>query len=162
MGQWTTPTGLVLVSLIRSSSIPLGCSGYIHVCGPTVYEVPSSPQTGGGLPISSNRTRWPVGGGAVAFQPGWYTGHEHALIYINIGFGDVPQNYSVPLARFELVGPSDNPYPGTVCIPSIEVPAGFSVSAGDRATIQVVEAAVHGAALYSVGPPACPDALKSY
>jgi hypothetical protein len=105
----------------------------------------------GGLPIASNRTSWPVSGSAVAFQPGWFAGHNEALVYINIGFGDVPYNYSVPLRpRLESFGPSSNPYPGTVCIPDLSVPAGFHVKPGDHATIQVVEAAVHGAAMYSV------------
>jgi hypothetical protein len=103
------------------------------------------------LPITSNRTQWPITGGAVAIQPGWFTGHQHALIYINMGFGDIPTNYSVPLLPpFEIIGPSHNPYPGTICQPQIPIPSGYNVKAGDQATIQVVEAAVHGAALYSV------------
>ncbi|KAI1875116.1 uncharacterized protein JN550_002545 [Neoarthrinium moseri] len=104
----------------------------------------------GGLPIASNRTNWPVNGGAVSLQPGWFTGHRNALIYINIGFGDVPSNYSSPLwPRFEIEGPSNNPYPGTICLPQVPVPSGYDIKPGDRATIQVVEAAVHGAAMYS-------------
>lgn len=51
---------------------------------------------------------------------------------------------------FMLNGPTNNPYPGTVCLPQVPLPAGANVSAGDRATIQVVELAQHGAALYSV------------
>ncbi|KAH8195850.1 hypothetical protein TruAng_009980 [Truncatella angustata] len=106
----------------------------------------------GGMPLTSNRTQWPVAGGAVAFQPGWFTGHQHARIYVNMGFGDVPENYSVPLLPpFDIVGPSNNPYPGTLCLPQVPVPAGHVINAGDRATIQVIEAAVHGAAMYSVG-----------
>ncbi|KAH8680517.1 hypothetical protein BX600DRAFT_444586 [Xylariales sp. PMI_506] len=104
----------------------------------------------GGMPISSNRTKWPVAGGAVALQPGWYTGHKTALIYINMGFGAVPLNYSVPLVPgFEIQGPTNNPYPGTLCLPRVPLPIGYSPQVGDLATIQVVEAAVHGAALYS-------------
>ncbi|KAK9784505.1 putative FCH domain-containing protein [Seiridium cardinale] len=104
----------------------------------------------GGMPITSNRTQWPVSGGAVAFQPGWFTGHEHALIYINVGFGAIPTNYSVPLLPpFEIIGPSNNPYPGTVCQPFIPIPSGYDVKPGDLATIQVIEAAVHGAGMYS-------------
>lgn len=54
----------------------------------------------------------------------------------------------VPL--FEVVGPTDNPYPGTFCLPQVPLPKGVNVKVGDKATIQVVEAANHGGALYNV------------
>ena len=41
----------------------------------------------GGMGISTNRTYWPIGGGAVAFQPGWFQGHKTALLYVNLGIG---------------------------------------------------------------------------
>lgn len=64
----------------------------------------------------------------------------------------MPQNYSVPLAAgFEIRGPTDGPYPGTVCLPQLPIPEGFEVEIGGHATIQVVEVAKHGAAMYSVG-----------
>ncbi|KAI0132983.1 hypothetical protein BJ170DRAFT_700647 [Xylariales sp. AK1849] len=86
----------------------------------------------------------------VSLQPSSFAGHEHALIYMNIGFGDIPANYSVPLwPRLEIVGPSNSPYPGTICLPEVPVPSSYDVKPGDNATIQVVEAAVHGAAMYS-------------
>ncbi|CAJ2506879.1 Uu.00g080650.m01.CDS01 [Anthostomella pinea] len=105
----------------------------------------------GGMPLTSNRTTWPVTGGAVAFQPGWFRGHSHAQLFVNMGFGAVPMNYSVPLvAGFAISGPQgDDPYPGTVCLPQVPVPAGYDVRVGDLATIQVVEIATHGAAMYS-------------
>ncbi|KAI1344141.1 hypothetical protein F5Y15DRAFT_410992 [Xylariaceae sp. FL0016] len=104
----------------------------------------------GGMPLTSNRTNWLVAGGAVSFQPGWFTGHRDALLYVNMGFGSVPQNYSVPLvAGFQIQGPSDSAYPGTVCLPQVPIPAGYDVRVGDEATIQVVEIAKHGAAMYS-------------
>jgi hypothetical protein len=105
---------------------------------------------------TTNRTYWPVSGGAFAFQPGWFQGHATALIYLNLGFGTDgpnggPPNMSNPMVSpFQIVGPSKNPYPGTVCLPQVPLPAGANVSVGDNATIQVVETAVHGAALYSV------------
>ncbi len=92
-----------------------------------------------------------TGDGAISFQPGWFEGHRSALLYVNIGLGTVPQNYSTPLvARFELRGPADHPYSGGVCLPQVPLPEGLEVKVGDHATIQVVEAAQHGAALYSV------------
>lgn len=55
------------------------------------------------------------------------------------------------IAPFQLLGPSKGPYPGTVCLPQVPLPANMSFNAGDNATIQVVEIAQHGAALFSVG-----------
>ncbi|CAI7604068.1 unnamed protein product [Penicillium glandicola] len=104
----------------------------------------------GGMPRSTNRTKWPVGGGALAFQPGWFPGHETALIYVNLGFGELPENMSHPVVSpFQIVGPTNNPYPGTVCLPQVPLPANISVSPGDYATIQLVETAKHGAALFN-------------
>jgi hypothetical protein len=109
------------------------------------------------MPTSTNRTKWPVQGGAVSFQPGWFPGHKEAFIYINIGFGTVPPNMSHPMVKpFQIVGPTNNPYPGTICLPQIPLPPDTSVNVGDHATIQVVEAAQHGAALFNV----CPGPLQ--
>lgn len=105
---------------------------------------------------TQNRTYWPTTGGAVAFQPGWFRGHETALAFINLGFGtdgpdDGPKNMSNPMVGpFQIKGPTNNPYPGTICLPQVPLPVNASVKAGDKATIQVVELAVHGAALFSV------------
>lgn len=105
---------------------------------------------------TTNRTFWPVSGGAVALQPGWFQGHATAQIFINLGFGTDgpdggPPNMSNPMVpQFGIIGPSKNPYPGTICLPQVPLPVNASVKAGDNATIQVVELAVHGAALYSV------------
>lgn len=51
---------------------------------------------------------------------------------------------------FQIIGPTNNPYPGTICLTQIPLPVNASVKPGDLATIQVVEQAQHGAALYSV------------
>ncbi|PYI01324.1 hypothetical protein BO78DRAFT_401354 [Aspergillus sclerotiicarbonarius CBS 121057] len=103
----------------------------------------------GGMPTSRNRTKWPVNGGAVALQPGWFRGHSTAFIYINIGWGTIPPNMSNPMVSvFEITGPTNDPYPGTICLPQVPLPANMTVSPGDNATIQIVEAAKHGAALF--------------
>lgn len=112
--------------------------------------------SGGGIGVTQNRTLWPVTGGTVAFQPGWFQGHATAFIYVNLGFGTDgpyggPQNMSNPMVPpFQILGPNKNPYPGTVCLPQVPLPAGANVKIGDNATIQIVELAVHGAALFSV------------
>jgi hypothetical protein len=60
------------------------------------------------------------------------------------------------IAPFQIMGPTNGPYPGTVCFPQVPLPKNATVKAGDKATIQIVEIAVHGAALYSV----CVNATK--
>lgn len=103
------------------------------------------------MPTSRNRTKWPVGGGAIAVQPGWFSGHQSAFFYINLGLGNEPLNMSHPMVPvFQIVGPSNTMYKGSFCLPQVPLPANISVNVGDNATIQVVETAVHGAALYNV------------
>lgn len=106
---------------------------------------------GGGLGVTQNRTHWPISGGALAVQPGWNSGHKTALMFINLGLGESPKNYSmVMVPRFQLTGPSNQEYEGTFCLPQVPLPAGVTPKEGDLASIQVVEAAQHGAALFSV------------
>ncbi|KYK58821.1 uncharacterized protein DCS_05839 [Drechmeria coniospora] len=127
-------------NLITNETFPYGMQ-WIYPCG--------------GVPTTKNRTYWPTTGGAVSFQPGWFRGHSLALIYVNLGFGTDgpdggPPNMSNPMVHpLQIIGPTNNPYPGTVCLPQVPLPANASVKAGDKATIQVVELAQHGAALYS-------------
>lgn len=103
------------------------------------------------MPTSRNRTKWPISGGAVAFQPGWFSGHSQGFIYVNMGLGEIPANMSHPVVpAFGIRGPTNNPYPGSVCLPQVPLPEDVSLKVGDKATIQVVLAAKHGAALYNV------------
>jgi hypothetical protein len=71
-----------------------------------------------------------------------------------MGFGNEPLNMSHPMNPvFQLTGPSNNNYSGTFCLPQLplgSLPAGYTPKLGDNATIQIVEAAVHGAALFAV------------
>jgi hypothetical protein len=114
---------------------------------------------GGGIYLTQNRTYWPTTGGTVAFQPGWFQGHQTAFMYVNLGIGtDGPDggpsnmsNNMVP--SFQILGPSKGPFPGTVCLPQVPLPLGITPNPGDNATIQIVEIALHGAALFSVRPP---------
>lgn len=103
------------------------------------------------MPMSDNRTKWPVTGGAVGVQPGWFSGHSSALIYINLGEGTTPLNYSLVMQpMFGITGPTNQLYNGSFCMPQVPLPANFTAVIGQNATIQVVEAAQHGAALYNV------------
>jgi hypothetical protein len=53
---------------------------------------------------------------------------------------------------FQIVGPSNNPWPGTMCLPNVQIPAG-TAKVGDNATIQVILTAQHGAPLFAVSFP---------
>jgi hypothetical protein len=105
----------------------------------------------GGLPVGANRTNWPINGGALSWQPGLQAGHSKALLYVNLGLGSLPTNYSLPMVPvFAIDGPTNNEYNDGICIPQVPLPAGVTVKPGDNATIQIVQAAKHGAALYDV------------
>lgn len=104
----------------------------------------------GGMPMSQNRSKWPIGGGAISIQPGWFPGHSLALFYVNMGFGNEPLNYShAMLPVFQITGPSNVQYNGTFCLPQVPLPANYTPKVGDNATIQIIETAQHGAALYN-------------
>jgi hypothetical protein len=86
--------------------------------------------------------------------------HATAFIYVNLGYGNDgpkfgqkggPPNMSNPMVPpFQILGPSNETYPGTVCLPHVSLPVHAYVRAGDNGTIQLIEAGVHGGALYSV------------
>ena len=104
--------------------------------------------------MSYNRTKWPVSGGAVGIQPGWFQGHSSALIYINLGDGSQPANYSLIMQpMFGITGPTNLLYPGSICLPQVPLPANYTAVIGNNATIQIIEAAQHGAALMNVSHP---------
>lgn len=104
----------------------------------------------GGMPMSTNRTNWPVTGGAIGIQPGWFQGHNYALFYINLGDGTVPENYSLIMQPvFGIVGPDNLAYNGSFCLPQVPLPANYTAVVGTNATIQIIEAAQHGAALFN-------------
>lgn len=108
----------------------------------------------GGMPQSTNRTKWPVHGGGISIQPGWFPGHSFAMFYINIGITErgalAPPNMSHPVVPpFQLVGPNNFEYPGQFCLPQVGMPKNLDLEVGTNITIQVVELAQHGAALYN-------------
>ncbi|KAK3319412.1 hypothetical protein B0H66DRAFT_458985, partial [Apodospora peruviana] len=104
----------------------------------------------GGIGVTTNRTYWPLTGGAVAVQPGWFHGHSSTTLFVNLGLGEAPYNHSFAMTKFHVSGPpGDNPYPGTACLPSVPLPAGVTPKKGDLATIQVIELHNHGAGAYN-------------
>lgn len=103
------------------------------------------------MPMTTNRSLWPVTGGAVGLQPGWFSGHSSAFFYINLGEGENPLNYSLPMVPvFQIKGPSNSLYNGSICLTQVPLPKDFNAVIGNNATIQVIETAQHGAALYNV------------
>lgn len=141
-----TPTacnGHILVSIIRGAFF-------------NPRNKMANAEAGGGIGTTNNRTYWPTTGGAVAFQPGWFRGHETANVYVNLGYGTDgpdggPPNMNNPMIPpLQIRGPTNAPYPGTICFPQVPLPKNADVKVGDKATIQIVELAVHGAALFSV------------
>ncbi|KAM0816966.1 putative Copper acquisition factor BIM1-like domain-containing protein [Seiridium cardinale] len=50
---------------------------------------------------------------------------------------------------FNIDGPTNTVYQDNICLSRVPLPAGVEVKPGDNVTIQIVEAAKHGAALYS-------------
>lgn len=72
-------------------------------------------------------------------------------MYVNLCLGAEPQNCSMPMVPvFELRGPTENPYPGPVCLPKVALPEGVRPRKGDLASIQLVQALRHGGTTYSV------------
>lgn len=73
-----------------------------------------------------------------------------ALMYINLGDGTVPMNYSLPMQTvFGIMGPNNTAYKGSICMPQVPLPVNYTAVVGSNATIQIIEAAQHGAALYN-------------
>lgn len=107
------------------------------------------------MPQSTNRSFWPVDGGAVSIQPGWFPGHSKAFFYVNIGIQEpgqqAPPNMSHPVVPpFQILGPTNQEYAGQFCLPQVPMPVNVTLHVGQNITLQVVEAAQHGAALYNV------------
>ncbi|KAH6608801.1 hypothetical protein Trco_002147 [Trichoderma cornu-damae] len=109
----------------------------------------------GGVPLTTNRTYWPTTGGPISFQPGWFVGHATAMLQVNLGLGtDGPDGGPLEMAYqivppFSILGPSNNPFPGTICLDKVSTPTDIGIKAGVNATIQVLMTAQHGAALFS-------------
>ncbi|CCX10217.1 hypothetical protein FPQ18DRAFT_316023 [Pyronema domesticum] len=89
---------------------------------------------------TTNRTLWPLNGGAIAFKPS----HPWAQTYINLGLGA-----AVTRLNITLVPTFNQTLNGTFCLPTVQLPTGVEVKEGDKATIQVVQLTTSGGALYN-------------
>jgi hypothetical protein len=74
-----------------------------------------------------------------------------------MGFCATSEKMSLPIVSpFQITDPSNDPWPGTICLTQIPMPANISVKVGDMATIQLVLVAKHGASLFNVCYPPDP------
>ncbi|EFR02905.1 hypothetical protein MGYG_05906 [Nannizzia gypsea CBS 118893] len=95
----------------------------------------------GGVNVTTNRTQWPVDGGAILFKPT----HHWALTYVNLGLGD---DDSI-IFNYTLVQAFNQTGNGTFCFPKIPIPADLGIRDGTNASLQIVQASTNGAALYN-------------
>jgi hypothetical protein len=78
------------------------------------------------------------------------------MFYVNIGInapGEVaPPNMSHPVVPpFQITGPTNTEYPNSsFCLPQVPLVPNLTFNIGDNITIQVIELAQHGAAIYNV------------
>lgn len=80
------------------------------------------------------------------------------MLQVNLGMGtDGPDGGPLEMSHqivppFSIVGPSNNPFPGTICLDKVQIPnpSDIGIKAGVNATIQVLMNAQHGASLFSV------------
>ncbi|PWW78829.1 hypothetical protein C7212DRAFT_355479 [Tuber magnatum] len=88
----------------------------------------------------TNRTAWPLGGGALVFTPS----HDHAQTFVNLGIGN-----NVTRLNITLVPTFNQTGSGTFCFKKITLPPGLDIQEGTNASIQVIQLTHAGAALYN-------------
>lgn len=57
--------------------------------------------------------------------------------------------------NFGIIGPDNVEYNGTFCLPQVPLVTNVTFEIGDNITIQVIEVAQHGAAIYNVSRSHC-------
>jgi hypothetical protein len=139
-------------TLIGNMQWEYPCLSPLHFA--LLFTAANTSPSGGGERVTTNRTKWPIDGGALSVIPGWNAGHPTAFFYVNMGYGSEPPNMTnIVLPVFQIQGPSSDPFPGEFCLPDLPLPKNASVQVGDNATLQVIQVALHGASLYNVCPP---------
>lgn len=88
-----------------------------------------------------NRTDWPLTGGSVVLD----LHHDFTYIFISLGLGTNVTNFNITLTT-PFLNETGN---GTLCIPSVPIPASANVRDGQLATLQVVTVGESGSALYN-------------
>jgi len=137
------PSSVVLVVLLSASSL---VSAHYRIIYPywrgdsyaTQWTYPC-----GGVDQSisdTNRTAWPLEGGALVFTPT----HTSAQTYVNIGLGN-----NVTALSIAIVEPFNQTGNGTFCFQKIPLPPGLNITEGSNATLQVIQLSHTGGALYN-------------
>lgn len=100
--------------------------------------------TGAGINTTdaSNRTEWPLTGGAVAYN----SSHDSAIAFINLGIGTGQVSFNISLLDHGLL----NVTKGVLCLPDLSIPTGLNISEGTEASVQVITLGHTGSALYNV------------
>lgn len=102
---------------------------------------------GGQNTVSTNRTKWPIGGGPI--QLGMH--HTASKVQVLLSLGNDPGvNYNITLLpTIQEQGPQN------FCIAptALQFPSGLNITEGTNATIQVVTNGDPNGGLYNVRPP---------
>ncbi|KAG9236702.1 hypothetical protein BJ875DRAFT_482010 [Amylocarpus encephaloides] len=109
------------------------------------FEKPASqwisPCAGVNQTASTNRTAWPLTGGAVSLD----LHHPWGYVFVNLGIGTDYPSFNISLTP-SLLNVTGN---GTFCLPAVTLPGGVAISEGTNASIQVVTSGASGSALYN-------------
>lgn len=100
---------------------------------------------GGFDSVSSNRTDFPMSGGPIQLN----LEHSQTNFAVYMAIGDDPgSNYSIVLRQ-----KSEREGLGDYCLGQVAIPSGLNLSAGTKATIQVVSNGDPNGGLYQVSVP---------
>jgi hypothetical protein len=88
-----------------------------------------------------NRTDWPLTGGSVVLD----LHHDWTYVFINLGLGANVTNFNYTLTPEFL----NTTGVGSLCLPTVPLPADLKVEDGTQASIQVITVGDSGAGLYN-------------
>ncbi|KAL3422914.1 Uncharacterized protein PVAG01_04661 [Phlyctema vagabunda] len=114
---------------MRGDSFAEGASQYIFPCA-------NVNQT-----TATNRTQWPLTGGSLSLD----LHHQWTYVFVNLGLGTDYPVFNISLTP-QLLNETGN---GTLCLPSVALPAGLQIADGQNASVQVVTVGESGSALYN-------------
>ena len=92
----------------------------------------------------TNRTLWPLTGGSLALD----LHHPWTYVFVNLALGTISASFNISLTQ----QPLNETGNGTLCLPELTLPPGFTPTEGQNASLQVVTLGQTGSALYNVSP----------
>lgn len=125
-------------------------NGSIHVRATCIYFnvlllILTFPGANVNQTSATNRTLWPLTGGSLSLD----LHHPWTYLFVNLGLGTDYPTFNITLTQ-QLLNETGN---GTLCMPHIVLPASYTPSDGQNASIQVVTVGNSGSALYNVSDP---------